>query len=354
QRLRELSVAMENALDGIARLDSHKKILSVNKSYAAMLGYAPEEMVGLDRMATICSESRDKASQAFEEMQVAGRSEGEIKVTRKDGSIFHQYVVLIKSMDKHQHFDGFYCFAKDVTEQKYQEALEVKAELIQMVSHELRTPIHSVKEGLSIVLEGLTGEITPEQKEVLSISKRCVDRLVRLVNDVLAFHKLEAGVIEFRMKKESLTRTIEEVGAAMRPLLENKGLALKLALAKNLPEVEFDRDKIVQVLTNFLQNAIKFTPEGEVTVTSSLDPRGTKVSVKDTGIGIQQKDVPKLFRKFGQLESAQLIAPGGTGLGLAISKMLVERHHGKIEVESELKKGSTFSFTLPLEQPKPS
>jgi hypothetical protein len=354
QQLRELSLAMENALDGIARLGPDKKYLFVNKSYAAMMRYAQEEMAGLDRTATICPEDTDKAHLAFEEMKETGKAEVEIKALRKDGSIFHQYVVLVKNVDKEQRFNGFYCFAKDVTEHKYQESLEIKAELIQMVSHELRTPIHSVKEGLSIVLEGLTGEITPEQKEVLSISKRCVDRLARLVNDVLAFHKLEAGVIEFHMKKENLNQLIEDVGASMRPLLENKNLALNLALQKNLPEAEFDHDKIVQVLTNFLQNAIKFTLQGGVTVTSSVSSQGVRVSVKDTGIGIQKKDIPKLFRKFGQLESAKLIAPGGTGLGLAISKRIVERHHGKIEMESEYTKGSVFSFTLPLEQPKPS
>ena len=354
QRLREFSMAMENALDGIASLDLNKKFLSANKAYAAMMGYSPEELVGLNRMSMICPEDADKAKTAFEEMKKTGKAETEVKAIRKDGSIFHQYVVLVKNVNKDKVLDGFYCFAKDVTEHKYQEALEIKAELIQMVSHELRTPIHSVKEGLSIVLEGLTGEITPEQKEVLNISKRCVDRLVRLVNDVLAFHRLEAGVIEFQMRKENLTRIIEEVGASMHPLVENKNLRLKLALQKDLPEIELDRDKIVQVLTNFLQNAIKFTLQGELTITSSVNSQGVKVSVKDTGIGIQQEDVPKLFRKFGQLESAKLVAPGGTGLGLAISKMIVERHHGKIEIESEYKKGSAFSFTIPLEQPKAS
>ena len=353
-RLRELSLAMEHALDGIARLDTNKKFISVNKACAAMMGYEPEELVGVNRMATICPEDADKALAAFEEMKATGKSEAELKVIRKDGSIFHQYVVLVRSFDKDNVFDGFYCFSKDVTERKYKESLETKAELIQMVSHELRTPIHSVKEGLSIVLEGLTGEITAEQKEVLNISKRCVDRLVRLVNDVLAFHKLEAGVIEFRMQKENLNKLIREVDTAMKPLAENKNLVLKLALQKDLPEVELDHDKIIQVLTNFLQNAIKFTLLGEITIASSVTPYGVKISVKDTGIGVQQKDVPKLFRKFGQLESAKLIAPGGAGLGLAISKRIVERHHGTIDIDSEYKKGSTFSFTLPLEQPPPA
>ncbi len=354
QQLREFSLAMEHALDGIARLDPNKKFLSANKAFASMMGYTPEEMVGLNHLAMISPEDADKEMAVFEKMKREGKAESEVKAVRKDGSVFYQYVVLVQNVGKDQSFDGFYCFAKDVTEHKYQESLEIKAELIQMVSHELRTPIHSVREGLSIVLEGLTGEITAEQKEVLNISKRCVDRLVRLVNDVLAFHKLEAGVIEFRIKKENLTQIIEEVGASMRPLVENKNLLLRLAFQKNLPEVELDRDKIVQVLTNFLQNAIKFTLQGEITITSSASPQGVKVSVKDTGIGIQQKDIPKLFRKFGQLESAKLVAPGGTGLGLAISKMIVERHHGTIEMESEYKRGSVFSFTLPLEQPKPS
>lgn len=140
----------------------------------------------------------------------------------------------------------------------------------------------------------------------------------------------------------------------MRPLVENKNLKLEIKVPKHLPEIPMDRDKIIQVLTNLLQNAIKFTLEGTITLAVALDPQGIMVSVEDTGIGIQSKDIPKLFRKFGQLESAKLVAPGGTGLGLAISKKIVERHHGKIHMESEYKKGSIFSFTLPLEQPKPS
>lgn len=354
QQLRELSMAMEHALDGIARLDANEKFLSVNKSYAAMMGYTPQEMAGLNFSATVCPEDADKAEAAFEMMKETGKSEVELKVFQKDSSVFYQYVVMVRTLDAAKNFDGFYCFSKDITERKYQESIEIKADLIQMVSHELRTPIHSVKEGLSIVLEGLTGEITEEQRDVLSISKRCIDRLVRLVNDVLAFHKLEAGVIEFNMEPGDINQLLEEVGDTMLPLAEDKKLSMKLELEKNLPPVTFDRDKIFQVLTNFIQNAIKFTSQGSITLASSRIDHGVKISVRDTGVGIQQQDLPKLFRKFGQLESAKLLAPGGTGLGLAISKKLVECHHGKIEVESEYKKGSSFSFILPLEQPKPA
>lgn len=352
QRLREFSLAMEHALDGIARLDVNKNFLGVNKSYAAMLGYSSQEIAGLNFMATICPEDADKAQMAFKEVESEGKSETELKVFQKDGSIFHQYVVLVRTFDKNQNFDGFYCFSKDITERKYQESIEIKADLIQMVSHELRTPIHSVKEGLSIVLEGLTGEINEEQKEVLSISKRCIDRLVRLVNDVLAFHKLEAGVIEFNMQAWDVNKLLEEAWETMLPLAENKDISLKFTPQEGLPEVILDRDKILQVLTNFIQNAIKFTPKGSITLSSSQSAEGVKISIRDTGIGIQPQDIPKIFRKFGQLDSARLLAPGGTGLGLAISKRLVEYHHGTVTVESEYNKGSTFSFSLPLEQPK--
>lgn len=352
EKLRELSLAMENALDGIARLDSSMNFLSVNKAYAAMMGYESGEMEGLNRLATVCPEDRDKARAAFEEMRESGKAEVEVKVMKKDGSVFHQYVVMVRAEDKNQNFKGFYSFAKDVTERKYRESLEIKSELIQIVSHELRTPIHSVKEGISIVLEGLTGKLTDEQREVLAIAERCADRLVRLVNNVLAFHKFEAGMIEFNIKKTNMNNLLQEIAEFMRPLAEDKGLSLGIQLQGDLPQIEADRDKIFQVLMNFLQNAIKFTPQGGITITSESKDQAIKVSVRDTGIGIQDKDLPKIFRKFGQIESAKLIAPGGTGLGLAIAKKIIEQHHGRIEVESEYQKGSCFSFILPLEQPK--
>lgn len=348
QKMQELSMAMENALDGVARLDSNLKFLNVNRAFASMLGYGQEELVGINYMVTVCPEDQDQITACLNEISIKGKAEAEVKVLKKDGSIFHQYAVFVRVFNKENCPEGFYCFTRDVTEQKYKESIEIKSELIQMVSHELRTPIHSIKEGISIVLEGLTGDLNEEQKEVLSISKRCIDRLVRLINDVLAFHKLEAGVVVFHMQKTDLNKLLREVAELMRPLAEAKGLAFRLELQKDLPLLEADKDKIVQVLTNFIQNAIKFTPKGEVTVISAACPEGVKIAVKDTGIGIQKADLPKLFRKFGQLESAKLVAPGGTGLGLAICKKIIEQHRGTVGLESEYNQGSVFSFILPL------
>ncbi len=353
QKMRELSMAMENALDGVARLDMNMKFLSANKAYALMLGYSQEELVGLNYIATLCPEDHDRARASLDEMMAKGKAETEVKAIKKDGSIFHQYAVFVRILDKDKKTEGLYCFTRDVSEQKYRESLEIKSDLIQMVSHELRTPIHSVKEGISIVLEELTGELNEEQREVLSISRRCIDRLARLINGVLAFHKFEAGVVVFDIQKTDLNELLREVGETTRPTIEEKGLSFRLALQENLPEVEMDHDKIAQVLINLIQNAVKFTSRGGITLSSSLCDQGVKISVEDTGIGVQQADLPKLFRKFGQLESAKLVAPGGTGLGLAISKKIVEQHRGTISLESVYKKGSVFSFTLPLTQAQP-
>ena len=162
-------MAMENALDGIAHIDLNLKFLNMNKAYAAMLGDDnPQELIGRGCLEIVCPEDHEKSKEAVEEMKKNGKAETEVKVLRKDGTIFHQYVVLVRALDKDRNFSGFYYFAKDVTERKYRESIEFKAELIQMVSHELRTPIHSIKEGISIVLEGLTGELNEEQKEVLA------------------------------------------------------------------------------------------------------------------------------------------------------------------------------------------
>ena len=228
KQLEENMTDMENALDGIARLDKNMNFLMVNKAYAAMLGYTPEEMAELNLFSTISQEDQNKVKTASETLEKTGKLELEVKALRKDNSMLHQFLVLIPG-GENKFFDGFHCFARDITEHKYRESVEIKSDLIQMVSHELRTPIHSVKEGINIVLEGLTGPLNAEQRETLEISKRCADRLTRLVNDVLAFHKLDAGVIEFRIKKTDINALVCDVAESMGPLVkENLRFEVKL------------------------------------------------------------------------------------------------------------------------------
>ncbi|MCX5706643.1 MAG: HAMP domain-containing sensor histidine kinase [Candidatus Omnitrophica bacterium] len=189
-----------------------------------------------------------------------------------------------------------------------------------------------------------------EQKEFLDVAKRNVDRLARLINDVLDFQKLESGKMVFNTQENDMNSVVREIVKNMMPVSNKKGLGLILALDDKLPLVRFDRDKIIQVLTNLVNNALKFTEKGNVTIATSLGDNIIRVSVKDTGPGIKKEDLPRLFRQFEQLDKSSERKTSGTGLGLAISKEIIEKHKGKIWADSEPGKGTTFSFVLPVKE----
>lgn len=230
------------------------------------------------------------------------------------------------------------------------QALEIKSNFTSTVSHELRTPLAAIKEGIAIVLDGTAGKINKEQSDFLAIARRNVDRLTRLVNDVLDFQKLERHGIPFNMAENSINETVSEAAASMAQLIESKGLTLTLETDDSLPKINFDKDRINQVLINLIGNSVKFTDRGGITVKTSKGENFIQVSVSDTGQGIALKVMPRLFRQFDQLASDTGRKIGGTGLGLAICKNIIDSHNGKIWAESDLGAGSTFSFLLPIRE----
>jgi len=250
---------------------------------------------------------------------------------------------------------GALAVIKDETQLKkknseLEELYRVKSDFTSMVSHELRTPLTSIKEGISIVLDGTAGKVNDEQKDFLEIARRNVDRLHRLINDVLDFSKLESQKMTFNMKQGDLSKLLKDVVNSYKPVCESKGLSLNIVLGKALPEVSFDEDRISQVINNIINNSIKFTASGGITVETSFDKRTSSllVCISDTGPGIKSEDIDHLFKKFVQLGGPSDRKTGGTGLGLAISREIITAHHGKIWVESEFGKGSRFCFSLPV------
>nr|MBP7055305.1 PAS domain S-box protein [Candidatus Omnitrophota bacterium] len=236
------------------------------------------------------------------------------------------------------------CIIRDITERK--KAYDIKDNFTNMVSHELRTPLATIKESISLVSEGDTGPVTKEQRNMFDIVKRNVDRLARLINQVLDLQKIEAGAMRFDLKDNDINKITEEAYRTMLSLASKKGLKLALKQGDNLPRIRCDKDRINEVLLNLIDNAIRHTEKGAVTITTSVSDNYVKISVQDTGHGIEEKDVPKLFQRFSQLERKA----GGTGLGLAISKEIIEAHAGTIWVESVPGQGSVFNFTIPMER----
>ena len=248
---------------------------------------------------------------------------------------------------------------EDITERKRLEgelkranelkiATEIKSKFTSMVSHELRSPLAAIKESINLVLEGLVGNITDEQKDLLGTAKKNADRLGRLINDVLDFQKIESGKMEFDIRENDINEVALEVCKAMNLLAGKKGLDLVVDVDDDLPKICFDRDKIIQVIINLLNNAINFTEKGSVSISTKQENNTAHITVKDTGQGIENEDIKKLFQAFGQLDTIRDKKKGGTGLGLAISKDIILAHRGKIWAESETGKGTVLHFTLPL------
>lgn len=234
-------------------------------------------------------------------------------------------------------------------ERKLKETMELKSRFISTVSHELRTPLACIKEGVAIVLDGVAGKINTKQAHYLDIAQRNIDRLARLINDVLDFQRLGAGRIELNLRENNVRHIASDVHNIMLHLAKKKDINLVLELEDKLPKIICDGDKIIQVLTNLISNAIKFTPsEGNVSVRIGRRSQYLTISISDTGLGIPQQDISKIFDRFYRVDR-----PGtqikGTGLGLAIVNKIVKMHGGRIEVESKLNQGTTFIVFLPVD-----
>ncbi|MDE1920244.1 MAG: hybrid sensor histidine kinase/response regulator [Candidatus Omnitrophica bacterium] len=240
----------------------------------------------------------------------------------------------------------------EISNKKLKAMYEVQKEFTSTVSHELRTPLASIKTGVDLVLRKMVGELNSQQQDILGRVKSEVDRLKRLINDILDLTKMESGKLQMSFMPNNVNNVIKQTVDSQKDVAQAKGLYLKMELDDKLPMVPFDNDRLIQVMNNLLSNAIKFTKEGGITVLS-LDKSPNnhiQVCVKDTGKGIAEADFSKLFGKFQQIESAEKNEEGGTGLGLAICREIIERHGGKIWAESKLGEGTSFIFILPIQE----
>ncbi|NQT90534.1 MAG: GAF domain-containing sensor histidine kinase [Candidatus Omnitrophica bacterium] len=234
-----------------------------------------------------------------------------------------------------------------LTHEEVKRMADLKLDFISNISHELKNPLGIIKNSISLVLDGLTGEIESNKRRILDIANRNIDRLNRLLSSLLELAKLEAGKVIVRRKYIDIRKVIDERVEFVRPTAESKGLKVGVHYSMKYSKVWADRDKIAEVIENLLGNALKFTPKGgRITVGASEKDKELFIWVQDTGMGIKKKDLPHLFNKFEQVGPKKSKAEG-TGLGLAICKEIVELHKGKIWAESTLHKGTKFNIMLP-------
>jgi signal transduction histidine kinase/DNA-binding response OmpR family regulator len=224
----------------------------------------------------------------------------------------------------------------------------LKSEFVAVVSHEIRTPLTSVKGALELLSDQRYFDHTEQQSKLLTIAHANAERLLVLINDILDFSKLESASLPMIIERQRLEPVVEQAVNNLRNLVEERRIQIAMDFNADLPDLMLDSNRIAQVVTNLLSNAIKFSPMGgHIEVTADQAEDGVRVGVRDHGEGIAAQDLPKLFRKFSQIDSTSTRKAGGTGLGLVICRGIVEQHGGRIWVESTLGEGSVFYFTLP-------
>ena len=335
--------------DGVMTTDNQKRIAQVNPSFLKLIGYCGERPIGRSVTEIIGNETMRKMI----DQVLAATEDGYLAISEElclDADTGGKMVTIsarcLPFKDRLRRNIGTITVLHDITAQK--EMDRVKSDFVSMVSHEIRSPMNSVLMQLKVVEDGLAGETTPKQKEILKRASEKITALTTLASELLDLAKLESGLITPENEEVQITKLLEEQVAFHQPRAQAKSIRLSLKDFSVVPVLMANRFNLEEVFSNLIGNAINYTPEGgEITITVDAEGDYIVVRIKDTGIGIPQEDLPRIFDRFYRVKNAQTRHIIGTGLGLPIVKSIVDAHNGLIRVDSKLNCGTTFSVLLP-------
>ncbi len=342
---------LESIADGVVVNNPQSGVILVNPAAERILNKSRNSLINTDvrhLIEAFDDPGRTAALAAIDQILAQANTPSQIKVTsamlEMDNRVISAHMAPV--IARHDEFLGVVTILRDIT--KEVEADRAKSEFISTVSHELRTPMTAIKGYTDLIYGGAVGALNDNQKHFLSVIKNNTDRLIALINDLLDISRIETGRVRFEPAPVKLGEIVADVVEAMAAHAEEQGLALTYEVDAGLPEVMGDRDRLYQVLTNLVGNAINYTPEGSVTVEVNNVGMAVQISVRDTGIGIKAEDIGRIFDRFYRADDPIVQEASGTGLGLPIVKMFVEMHGGRVWVDSEKGKGSSFTFILPV------
>lgn len=330
---------------GLVIVNEHGLIEIVNPQMERMFDMHADELIGqhIFELFPRAEEFRPQSFKAGTYYRLLGRVR-EFSARKKGGEIFPAELSFINFNTSEG--PRLLLNILDVTERHSMERL--KREFVTTVSHELRTPLTSIRGSLTLLAVGALGTLPEQAMRATKIAERNALRLVNLINDLLDIEKLEAGKMEMVFEQVTLSTVIERSLESVRPYADQYEIKLDLKIEKEF-DVCADGDRLVQVFINLLSNACKYSPRNETVLLEVQDAADdyVRIFICDKGRGIPADTLPKIFERFQQVEAADAKRKGGSGLGLAICKAIVEQHNGKIGVDSEYGKGSTFWFSLP-------
>jgi two-component system, OmpR family, phosphate regulon sensor histidine kinase PhoR len=343
----KLESIMSSVVNGIIAIDSSERVLFINPVAQSLLNITEKDIVGKHLLQVVRNNSIDTYLKAI--LQDKKFFDNEIIIDDPDERVLKFYTNPIKQTDESD-IDGIIITLQDITELRKLERM--RTEFVANVSHELKTPLTSIK-GFVETLK--MGDIEDKQdtERFLNIIEAEADRLYRLINDILSLSELEQKRVKTAKEEIKVEKTIREVISMLKSQGDKKNIELALDIKQGLNNLIGDTDMLKQMLINLVDNAIKYTPEnGKVLVeaynlSDETEMDKIVIKVKDNGIGIPEKHIPRLFERFYRVDKARSRRVGGTGLGLAIVKHIVILYNGEIEVESEVGKGTEFRIILP-------
>lgn len=355
QQLLMAEIAIRESHSAIALTDTRGHMTYANLAFLKVWGYTePEDVLGKS-LADLCKE-KEKSQAVINDLRAGSDIESaELTATRIDGTEFIIGLRASRIVADNGRLTGIIISLADITqrkqlEEKQRELEKMRTEFISNVSHELRTPLQSIKGFTKLMLEDKVPD-HDTQTEFLGIMYNQSVHLQRLIESLLEVSRIESG--HFSIKKESvhLGNIIRTAVESLGSLTNQKTMAIVEEVPSELPEIDGDEERLMQVMVNLLSNAIKFSPEGS-NITVKLENKVDQlvVNVIDQGVGIPEEAISRLFQRFYQVDGSATRDVGGSGLGLYISKQIVEAHGGRIWVESRVGKGSVFSFSLPTKR----
>jgi len=331
--------------DGIIICDSKMRITSINSIAGHIFGVSESDVINKPFLEVTRQETLFEYLQETAKGKTPSVDEDVITVA-VDGHEKHYRFAILPIKGESSEFYGIVIFLQDITRLK--ELDKMKSEFVMMASHELRTPLTSIEMGVKLVLEENVGELNAQQRTLLQAAQEELDRLKVLVNDLLELSRIEQGNIEMDFDDVDIQTLCARAFNIVQPQAQDKEISFSLDLEKPDVKVRADVSKIIWVITNLLGNAVRYTERGGwIKLKPQVSGDWAYISVTDNGTGIPLEYQSKIFDKFVQLKGEEA---RGSGLGLTIAREIVRAHGGSIWVESEVNKGSTFTFTLPVVQ----
>lgn len=345
-----MRVLINHISDGVMATDGQKRVALANPAFLRLIGHRGEDTIGtpvqeliheekvLKMVDEVLAMPPDQFSELTEEFNKGALAEDKDTVVA---------VRCVPFRDRLNRNLGTVTVMHDITALKKMD--KMKSDFVSMVAHEIKSPMNSVLAMVKVIQDGLAGDLTEKQKEILGRVSEKIRGLSDLAAELLDLSRIESGLITLEKEKLQVGSLLTEQMAFAQTKAQSKGIVLELKSAPDLPPILANKRTIEEVIANLLTNAVKYTPEGgTVTVSAEAERDYVHISVKDTGFGMTAEDLGRIFERFYRVKNDRTRFIAGTGLGLAIVKSIVEAHHGSVKVESEIDRGSTFHVLLPV------